>query len=141
MKILNLQLTVRFIVLRKDVSIQLLSTLSLGRTMSCNVSGSWSKPPVNLIFPETYNRTLKELSFIFEVNVVQEIRQKNFDKVPEVELETVAPCRAMMAFPRLTRFCFMKPLTSLLIVLGHIIRNHPSKKVEVIHKHPSSLIV
>ncbi|KAK4251318.1 general substrate transporter [Corynascus novoguineensis] len=44
---------------------------------------------VYLLFPETHNRTLEELSFIFEGKAVQEKMQQNVDKVLEVELDAV----------------------------------------------------
>lgn len=46
---------------------------------------------VYLLFPETHNRTLEELSFMFEGKEVQDQVQKNVDKVLQVELETVPP--------------------------------------------------
>ncbi|KAK4149013.1 general substrate transporter [Chaetomidium leptoderma] len=44
---------------------------------------------VYLLFPETHNRTLEELSFMFEGKAVQDKVQKNVDKVLQVELEDV----------------------------------------------------
>ncbi|KAL2153546.1 hypothetical protein VTH82DRAFT_4701 [Thermothelomyces myriococcoides] len=44
---------------------------------------------VYFLFPETHNRTLEELSFIFEGKAVQEKMQQNVDKVLEVELDAV----------------------------------------------------
>jgi hypothetical protein len=44
---------------------------------------------VYLLFPETHNRTLEELSFMFEGKEVQDKVQRNVDKVLEVELEAV----------------------------------------------------
>jgi hypothetical protein len=44
---------------------------------------------VYCLFPETYNRTLEELSFMFEGKEVQDKVQRNMDKVLQVELETV----------------------------------------------------
>jgi hypothetical protein len=44
---------------------------------------------VYLLFPETHNRTLEELSFMFEGKAVQDKVQQNVDKVLEVELEHV----------------------------------------------------
>ncbi|KAB5535311.1 general substrate transporter [Coniochaeta sp. 2T2.1] len=46
---------------------------------------------VYLLFPETHNRTLEELSFMFEGKEVQDQVQKNVDKVLQVELENVVP--------------------------------------------------
>lgn len=46
---------------------------------------------VYFLFPETHNRTLEELSFMFEGKEVQEKVKKNVDKVLEVELREVAP--------------------------------------------------
>ncbi len=45
---------------------------------------------VYLLFPETHNRTLEELSFMFEGKEAQDKVQQNMDKVLQVELETVA---------------------------------------------------
>lgn len=42
-----------------------------------------------LLFPETRNRTLEELSFMFEGKEVQDKVQHNVDKVLQVELEDV----------------------------------------------------
>lgn len=42
---------------------------------------------VYLLFPETHNRTLEELSFMFEGKEMQDKIQKNVDKVLDVELE------------------------------------------------------
>lgn len=44
---------------------------------------------VYLLFPETHNRTLEELSFMFEGKEMQDKIQKNVDKVLDVELEGV----------------------------------------------------
>ena len=44
---------------------------------------------VYLLFPETHNRTLEELSFMFEGKEVQDRVQHNVDKVLEVELDAV----------------------------------------------------
>jgi hypothetical protein len=44
---------------------------------------------VYLLFPETHNRTLEELSFMFEGKAVQDKVQQNVDKVLQVELEHV----------------------------------------------------
>lgn len=44
---------------------------------------------VYLLFPETHNRTLEELSFMFEGKAVQDKVQQNVDKVLNVELEAV----------------------------------------------------
>lgn len=41
------------------------------------------------LFPETHNRTLEELSFMFEGKAVQDKVQQNVDKVLQVELEDV----------------------------------------------------
>ncbi|GAB1319303.1 Major myo-inositol transporter iolT [Madurella fahalii] len=41
------------------------------------------------IFPETHNRTLEELSFMFEGKAVQDKVQQNVDKVLNIELEAV----------------------------------------------------
>lgn len=46
---------------------------------------------VYFLFPETHNRSLEELSFMFEGKEVQDQVQKNVDKVLQVELETVSP--------------------------------------------------
>jgi hypothetical protein len=45
---------------------------------------------VYFLFPETHNRTLEELSFMFEGKAVQDKVQQNVDKVLQVELETVS---------------------------------------------------
>ncbi|KAG7287505.1 hypothetical protein NEMBOFW57_007017 [Staphylotrichum longicolle] len=45
---------------------------------------------VYFLFPETHNRTLEELSFMFEGKAVQDKVQQNVDKVLNVELETVS---------------------------------------------------
>ena len=42
---------------------------------------------VYTLFPETHNRTLEELSFMFEGKEVQDKVQRNMDKVLHVELE------------------------------------------------------
>lgn len=44
---------------------------------------------VYLLFPETHNRTLEELSFMFEGKEVQDQVQRKVDKVLQLELETV----------------------------------------------------
>ncbi|KAH6632192.1 general substrate transporter, partial [Chaetomium tenue] len=44
---------------------------------------------VYLLFPETHNRTLEELSFMFEGKAMQDKVQQNVDKVLQVELDTV----------------------------------------------------
>ncbi|KAK3294443.1 general substrate transporter [Chaetomium fimeti] len=44
---------------------------------------------VYLLFPETHNRTLEELSFMFEGKAVQDKVQQNVDKVLQVELDNV----------------------------------------------------
>ena len=44
---------------------------------------------VYFLFPETHNRTLEELSFMFEGKEVQDKVQHNVDKVLQVELENV----------------------------------------------------
>ena len=44
---------------------------------------------VYLLFPETHNRTLEELSFMFEGKEVQDKVQHNVDKALQFELETV----------------------------------------------------
>ncbi|KAJ0328001.1 hypothetical protein COL922a_013340 [Colletotrichum nupharicola] len=44
---------------------------------------------VYFVFPETYDRTLEELSFMFEGKEVQDKVQKNTQKVLQVELEDV----------------------------------------------------
>ncbi|KAK3306699.1 general substrate transporter [Chaetomium strumarium] len=44
---------------------------------------------VYCLFPETYNRTLEELSFMFEGKEVQDKVQQNMEKVLQVELETI----------------------------------------------------
>ncbi|KAK4234861.1 general substrate transporter [Achaetomium macrosporum] len=44
---------------------------------------------VYCLFPETYNRTLEELSFMFEGKAVQDKVQQNMEKVLQVGLETV----------------------------------------------------
>ncbi|KAK3389156.1 general substrate transporter [Podospora didyma] len=44
---------------------------------------------VYLLFPETHNRTLEELSFMFEGKEVQDKVEKNVDKVLHLELENV----------------------------------------------------
>lgn len=41
------------------------------------------------VFPETYGRTLEELSFMFEGKEVQDKVQKNTQKVLQVELENI----------------------------------------------------
>jgi hypothetical protein len=41
------------------------------------------------LFPETHNRTLEELSFIFEGKAVQEKVERNVDKALHVEMEPV----------------------------------------------------
>jgi hypothetical protein len=46
---------------------------------------------VYLLFPETHNRTLEELSFMFEGKEVQEKVKKNVDKAMAVEHRDVAP--------------------------------------------------
>lgn len=46
---------------------------------------------VYLLFPETHNRTLEELSFMFEGKEVQDQVQRKVDKVLQLELETVEP--------------------------------------------------
>jgi hypothetical protein len=48
---------------------------------------------VYLVFPETHNRTLEELSFMFEGKEMQDRVQQNVDKVLQVELDTVPPVR------------------------------------------------
>ncbi len=45
---------------------------------------------VYLLFPETHNRTLEELSFMFEGKDVQQKVEKNVDKVLHVELENMS---------------------------------------------------
>jgi len=42
---------------------------------------------VYLLFPETHNRTLEELSFMFEGKEAQDKVQQNVDKVLHIELE------------------------------------------------------
>ncbi|KAK3898643.1 hypothetical protein C8A05DRAFT_18811, partial [Staphylotrichum tortipilum] len=49
---------------------------------------------VYFLFPETHNRTLEELSFMFEGKEVQDKVQKNVDKVLQLELEPVGPRRS-----------------------------------------------
>lgn len=49
---------------------------------------------VYLLFPETHNRTLEELSFMFEGKEVQDRVQKNVDKVMQVELGDVGDTAA-----------------------------------------------
>jgi hypothetical protein len=44
---------------------------------------------VYLLFPETHNRTLEELSFMFEGKEVQNKVQQSVDKVLEVEMEGI----------------------------------------------------
>ena len=44
---------------------------------------------VYFLFPETHNRTLEELSFMFEGKEVQDKVQKNVDKVLHLELENI----------------------------------------------------
>lgn len=46
---------------------------------------------VYLMFPETYNRTLEELSFMFEGKEVQEKVQRNINKQLELEFEHIKP--------------------------------------------------
>lgn len=46
------------------------------------------KPPSDMIFPETYGRTLEELSFMFEGKEVQNKVENNVDK--QMEMETIA---------------------------------------------------
>ncbi|KAI1087376.1 MFS general substrate transporter [Rostrohypoxylon terebratum] len=46
---------------------------------------------VYLMFPETYNRTLEELSFMFEGKEIQEKVQRNINKQLELELEHIKP--------------------------------------------------
>lgn len=45
---------------------------------------------VYFFFPETHNRTLEELSFMFEGKEVRDKVQKNVDKVLQLELEEMA---------------------------------------------------
>lgn len=44
---------------------------------------------VYFLFPETHNRTLEELSFMFEGKTVQDKVQQGVDKALQTELETV----------------------------------------------------
>lgn len=44
---------------------------------------------VYLLFPETHNRTLEELSFMFEGKEAQEKVQKGVEKVMNIELQNV----------------------------------------------------
>jgi len=44
---------------------------------------------VYLLFPETHNRTLEELSFMFEGKEAQDKVQKGVDKVMNIELQNV----------------------------------------------------
>ena len=44
---------------------------------------------VYFLFPETHNRTLEELSFMFEGKEVQDKVQKSVDKALQLELEPV----------------------------------------------------
>ncbi|KAL1836770.1 hypothetical protein VTJ49DRAFT_4688 [Mycothermus thermophilus] len=46
---------------------------------------------VYLLFPETHNRTLEELSFMFEGKEVQQRVEQNMDKVLQVELADMRP--------------------------------------------------
>lgn len=46
------------------------------------------KHPPGLFFPETYGRTLEELSFMFEGKAVQEQVESNVDK--QMEMKTIA---------------------------------------------------
>ncbi|KAK3378911.1 general substrate transporter [Lasiosphaeria ovina] len=49
---------------------------------------------VYLLFPETHNRTLEELSFMFEGKEVQDRVDKNVDKVLHLELDSIGPSGA-----------------------------------------------
>lgn len=44
---------------------------------------------VYMVFPETHNRTLEELSFMFEGKEVQDKVQQNVDKVLQFEMDDV----------------------------------------------------
>lgn len=49
---------------------------------------------VYFLFPETHNRTLEELSFMFEGREVQDRVQQNVDKVLDVEMDNVGHAAA-----------------------------------------------
>ncbi|WYZ43416.1 hypothetical protein EsH8_VI_001115 [Colletotrichum jinshuiense] len=58
---------------------------------------------IYLIFPETYGRTLEELSFMFEGKEVQDKVQKNTQKVLQVELEDIGPRPGSQEAPKDTK--------------------------------------